>query len=657
MKHTFARAALALLVLLLLAPAFPVGALALSGTDPLLYANLSRADFEFSYVPSANSDYALFLFSADGEAVSAEACILENGEVIAEGSGSGEILSAWLAGGTQYTVRVHGTGSAVIEMARRALSRSYAQPLQLNEEEPYEKVIARAYDAHWYAFRAQEDGSLLVSCVPQDANLNLSGRIFDSEGRQLAEMDTLPGGAAGILLETRAGENYFLRACAPDGGEGGYRVNLNRPGPEFYDIAFDAAQLVVSDGSEADLAPILDGSAYFWASDAPEIAAVQPDGTLHALQAGEATISAYGVNCRAELKIRVEHVPLEGINILGQSLTLAAGDDADIQVEILPENASQPRLRYRVENPTIASVSRQGVLKALQPGETTLIVSGADGEAEDRIPVIVTPAVRRYRALLVGEENYPFAEDTVREGSDHSVSALRSLLGTVEFEDAAWSARTARDLSRSELLAAIRTGFNNATPQDVSLLYITCHGFYSGGMSFLELSDGSTLSARDLERELRKVSGTVVVLIDSCGSGGAIGAYSDRLAFAKGVTGAFAGAGIRGSKYKVIASAGLDQNSFRLAFSENAQAGVMATVFARALCDGAGWNIDLGTRGTMGADRNYDGAISLGELQVYMQARVNWYLQQASELAGADYRQSIQVYPEGDPLVLFERKP
>jgi hypothetical protein len=175
-------------------------------------------------------------------------------------------------------------------------------------------------------------------------------------------------------------------------------------------------------------------------------------------------------------------------------------------------------------------------------------------------------------------------------------------------------------------------------------------------MSFLELSDGSTLSVRDLERELRRIPGTVVVLIDCCGSGGAIGASSDRIAFAQGVTEAFASSSIRGSKYKVIASAGLDEDSFRIAFNEHAGSGVMATVFARSLCDGAGWDIDRSVRGTMSADTNYDGRITLNELQDYLTGRVSWYLKIASDLTGRDYHQSIQVYPQGDPLVLFERK-
>jgi len=325
-------------------------------------------------------------------------------------------------------------------------------------------------------------------------------------------------------------------------------------------------------------------------------------------------------------------------------------------VEFMPENASDRQLYFRVEDPAIAVVSRSGVLRALQPGETIVMVTGADGMISDSIRLSVSPAVRKYRALLVGEESYPFAENQQRSGSENSVLAIASLLGTVRFENAAYSVQTRRDLSKSELIAQIRDVFRNAAEQDVSLLYITCHVSFTGGMSFLELSDGSSLSVRDLERELRRIPGTVVVLIDCCGSGGAIGSASDRIAFAKGVTGAFAGASIRGSKYKVIASAGLDQDSFRIAFNENADTGVMATVFARALCDGAGWNIDNNARGTMGADRNYDGSITLGELQEYMAARVDWYLDIASDLTGETYRQSIQAYPEGDPLVLFERK-
>lgn len=645
-----------MLLILMAAPVFPTGALALSGMDPLLYADLDRADFAFEYVPQANSDYSVYLLSADGGDVQGSVVILENGEVIAEGEGTGNVCTVWLARGVKYTVRVHGSGNAVIEVARSALSRCFALPLAARENVLSEKMIAHEYDAHWYAFEAEADGEMMLSCMPEDAKLRMEALLFDDTGALLGAFEALPGGACRLKYATRAGETYYVRVCAPDGGEGYYALGFHRPDGKAPVPGFDAAEHVIAAGSQIDLAAEAGEGALLWISGAPDVAAVTRDGVVHGLRTGEALVTVYGMNGDASCRIRVEHVPLEGLDVLGEELRLNAGDDAEIHVELIPEDASDRQLYYRVEDPAIAVVSRSGVLRALQPGETNVIVASADGAISDRIRLSVAPAVRKYRALLVGEESYPFAENQKRSGSENSVMAIESLLGTVRFENAAYSVRARKDLSKSELIAQIRTAFRDASEQDVSLLYITCHGSFTGGMSFLELSDGSSLAVRDLERELRRIPGTVVVLIDCCGSGGAIGSASDRVAFARGVTGAFSGPSIRGSKYKVIASAGLDQDSFRIAFNENADTGVMATVFARVLCDGAGWNIDNNARGTMGADRNYDGSITLGELQEYMAARVNWYLDIASDLTGEDYRQSVQVYPEGDPLILFERK-
>ena len=650
------RAALLLLILVLIAPAGTVGALALSGSDPMLYADLSRADFEFNYVPQANSNYARYIFSADGGSVEAHAELLEGGEVIAEGEGYGELFSMWLVAGETYTVRVHGSGNALIEVARDTLSRCFSQPLEARENEPSQKMIAHAYDAHWYSFQAEETGMLMLTCVPESAELSLSAMLFDDGGTRIAAFEELRGGACMLRAMTEAGRSYYLRVSAPSGGTGYYVLNLHRPEERgLAALQFSAAGYDLTVGGELSLAEELSGDALLWASENPDVARVLPDGSVVGVRAGTARVTAYGMHSVASCVVTVRFVELEGLEIAGEAIRLSVGDDAAVLVNLSPENASDQRLRYTVRDPLIASVSRDGVVKGLQSGETVLTVANARGTASASIPVIVSPAVRKYRALLVSEENYPFEENTVRNGSKASMQAIASLLETAEFEDASFVARGAEDLSKAELIAEIRATFRNATPLDVSLFYITCHGSYEGGMSFLEHSDGSSISARDLERELRAIPGTVVVLIDSCGSGGAIGAASEYESFARGITGAFSGAAIRGSKYKVIASAGLDQDSYRIAFNADADAGEMATVFARALCDGVGWDLDRGDRGTMGADSNYDGSITLDELYQYMYGRVNWYLNIASSLTGQSYRQSVQVWPEGDPFVIFRR--
>ena len=650
-------AALLLLIFVLIAPAASVGALALSGSDPMRLADLSRGDYVFDYVPQANSSYALYVFSADGGEVQARAELLEDGNVIAVGEGRGAILTQWLVAGVNYTVRVSGSGSAIVEIARDALSRCYSQPLSARENEPSQKMIAHAYDAHWYSFQAEQTGMLMLTCVPEGTELSLSAMLYDDGGALVARFENLSGGACMLRAATEAGRSYRLRVSAPAGGTGYYALNLHRPeARELAGIQFSQSSYSVAAGGEIQLSSQIEGEALLWVSESPETARALPDGRIVGLRPGTARITAYGMLSEASCSVEVAFVALERIEIAGEAIRLSVGDDAAVLVNFTPENASDQRLRYVMENPLIASVSRDGVVKGLQSGETVLTVSNARGSVSASIPVSVSPAVRKYRALLVSEENYPFQENTVRTGSKASMQAIASLLETAEFADASFVARGAEDLSKAELVAEIRATFRNATPLDVSLIYITCHGSYEGGMSFLELSDGSSISARDLERELRAIPGTVVVLIDSCGSGGAIGAASEYENFAKGITGAFSGAAIRGSKYKVLASAGLDQDSYRIAFNADAGAGIMATAFARALCDGAGWDIDRGDRGTMGADSNYDGSITLDELYQYMRSRVDWYLGVASSLTGQTYRQSVQVWPEGDPFVIFRRE-
>jgi len=657
-KKTARRWIFFLLALLMIAPAIHAGAFALSSSDPFLYADLSRAAFEFRYVPRANGEYALFLFSGDGNPVSASADLLQDGEVIASGQGSGQLFSAWLAADSEYTVRVNGEGSAVLEMARNTYSRSFEQPLDAYENQPAEKMIAREYDAHWYRFRAEESGRMLLSCVPLDGDISLDAHLFTAEGELIARFQGLSGGACMLIAGTQAQSEYCLRISAPEGGTGMYQLKLERSDSSAISPAlrFDGEAYGISAGGSFSLAGHVRGEAMLWASDHPEIASVNQNGVVTGHAPGSANITVYGVSSQAACRVDVEYVKLEAIDIIAREITIAEGDDTSVEIEFYPENTSERDIRFEFTSPGVAEITPDGVLHGVKTGETRLSAMTKDGRLLDSVKITVTPAVRKYRALLVSEETYAYTESGKRSGSNASAEAIEGLLMSAEFEYAAFITDVRSDLSRGELIYALRESFSGAAPGDVSLFYITCHGHYIGGMSFLELSDGSYISMRDIERELRRIPGTVVVMVDCCASGGAIGAASDYADFARGVTAAFAEPAVNSSKYKVICSAGLDQDSFRLALNEAGGSGVMATLFARALCDGAGWSIERGTTGPMGADTDYDGRISIGELQDYMQRRIDWYLEIVEEKTGVLYRQNIQVYPEGDPLILVERR-
>jgi len=153
----------------------------------------------------------------------------------------------------------------------------------------------------------------------------------------------------------------------------------------------------------------------------------------------------------------------------------------------------------------------------------------------------------------------------------------------------------------------------------------------------------------------------VLVVIDCCGSGGVIGRASGTGDILKGIDAVFdgtVGPAVMGtSRFRVLASAALEQESYRVSFKGSAGETDMSTVFARALCEAGGWSIDRSTRTALRADRNYDGRVTLTELYSYAARRVMWTLNQTGALTGAteQYVQSVQLWPEGDGLVVMQR--
>ena len=220
---------------------------------------------------------------------------------------------------------------------------------------------------------------------------------------------------------------------------------------------------------------------------------------------------------------------------------------------------------------------------------------------------------------------------------------------------------TQLDEDRDGILAGLRSAFAGARDIDLSLIYITCHGYYAEGMTCFQLVDGSVLTAPELERELRRIPGELLILIDCCGSGGVIGRYSDTSDILAGIGAVFGGqagaAPMAMSRYRVLASAALEQDSYRISFTRAGGAAEMDTVFARALCEAGGWDVDHGARSAMRADLNYDGEVSMSELYGYLTRRAIWLLGRADALsAGSGIQlQTVKLWPETDGGLVFAR--
>lgn len=671
------KTTLVLMLIALFAPVFIAGAFCVSAqriqTGQRLECVLSGEGTRLVFTPASDSVYSFYFFPNQGEP-SVSARLYQGGTLLAHGGSARRLFEANLQSGVSYTLYLAGSGEGVLEIMRNTLGRSLDKPIQIDpdDKDGYEKLLVRAQDAHWYAFTAPYAGPFSFHVEPADGLQEgappLYGVALSADGQTLFDGGGEGGFAFSCVLEE--GQTCYVRVSAAAEATGAYCIRVVHDPARIAPVeslTLSQARLEMEVGQTFALTTqALPAQAHpdvvFTSSDS-EIIGVSQSGEILARAAGEATVTARAWNgVQAQCTVVVAGVPLSGIGFSQSELTLRVGESVRAPLEYYPADASERAVIYTVTRGTdVVDVGYDGTVTGLSAGKASITATSLDGGHTDVLEVTVEPAAAKLRALLIGQQMYQESVNKVRVGSINTAQSMAAMLKSQRIDGESYSTRVLLDATRTQIFRAIEETFVDACEGDVSLLYITCHGYYAHGMSFFQLFDGTLIAASDLERALRQIPGTVVVIADCCGSGGLMGEASSAQDFNLGVVRVFSGRVgspvMASSKYKVIASASLDQDSYRISFDENITEGDMATVLARALCDGAGWNIGTARRAGLRADLDYDGLITLNEIALYARRRVSWYLAVASKLSGAqaNYVQNVQVFPQGDPFVLFGR--
>ena len=162
------------------------------------------------------------------------------------------------------------------------------------------------------------------------------------------------------------------------------------------DIIKDTIEL--NKGSEGKLeyklSQDLTDSIIIWKSSNTDVAVVK-NGIVTAISDGEATITATinGKDIKDTCKIIVKKLDLTGIVFEDESLSISVGKTLKLTLNALPSGADLPSLKWDVDNKDILSVSDEGVIKAINVGETIVTVSSMEGKYSASINIIVTPYV------------------------------------------------------------------------------------------------------------------------------------------------------------------------------------------------------------------------------------------------------------------------
>ena len=189
-----------------------------------------------------------------------------------------------------------------------------------------------------------------------------------------------------------------------------------------------------------------------WACEPATVATVDNDGTVHAVGAGQATITATtkampskSATCALTVNIKVDGLVLDKTN-----MTLKVGESQTITTTVTPEGLPDKSVTWESDHADIASVV-DGTVKGLKPGMATITVTTV---AEPKVSKTCTVTVENIRvtgieisrtslALTVGEGSTLTAQVLPREATVQDIEWTSSQPAIVSVDKGAVMARAA----------------------------------------------------------------------------------------------------------------------------------------------------------------------------------------------------------------------
>ncbi len=135
-----------------------------------------------------------------------------------------------------------------------------------------------------------------------------------------------------------------------------------------------------------------------WKSDDEAVATVSAEGVVTAHAVGQTTIRAIandGGGAKAACTITVTPTMVASIALSSESLEIRKNRQAQLSATVTPANATDTRFVWSSTNEAVATVSEEGVVSAIAPGDAVIKAASQDGsKVEASCQVKVLPVLR-----------------------------------------------------------------------------------------------------------------------------------------------------------------------------------------------------------------------------------------------------------------------
>ncbi len=208
--------------------------------------------------------------------------------------------------------------------------------------------------------------------------------------------------------------------------------------------------------------------------------------------------------------------------VRSSSVTVQNGETVTMPVSVRPA-AAEETLVWTSSNRKICTVSQNGEIFGQYPGSAEVTVSSKDKSKTARFSVTVKA---NYRAVLFSEST--FADGVIKRNRG-DVRLMAEMLSSVTGPDGGkYRVSSFDDLVASEVYSKIASLLIEPSRDgDVSMFFIATHGDFRSTSEQLAgrlwcRRKETWLELPTLAKELSKVRGKVIVLLESCGPGAAL---------------------------------------------------------------------------------------------------------------------------------------
>ncbi|MDI9522510.1 MAG: Ig-like domain-containing protein [Bacteroidota bacterium] len=197
----------------------------------------------------------------------------------------------------------------------------------------------------------------------------------------------------GVVTALKAGTTTIKATAKDESGKyGECTVTVKKKVIPVTSVSLDKSTLSLEEGTSAPLTARVRPSnatdpSLTWSSSDPDVATVDDEGVVTALTVGTTTVKAAandGSGKYAECAVTVtpKVIPVTSVTLDNTTLTLEEGASASLVATVAPGNATNPSLAWSSSNPSVASVSDQGVVTAYKEGTTTVKAAAKDGSGK-----------------------------------------------------------------------------------------------------------------------------------------------------------------------------------------------------------------------------------------------------------------------------------